>query len=204
MEGGDGSGKTTQLEFVRRYLAEHGEDVLFTREPGGTPIGERIRAIILDPENREMEDMTEALLYAASRAQLVRQVIMPALERGRTVVCDRYVDSSIAYQGYGRGMGDSVAAINSYAIDGCMPDLTILLDVDPEAGRQRIGSDGRPLDRLEEENLAFHRRVHDGYLALSMRFPDRIAVIDGTQPIDAVSEQIAAKLAKVLLNHNDV
>ena len=134
----------------------------------------------------------------------MRQVILPALSEGRTVVCDRYVDSSIAYQGYGRGMGDSVAAINSYAIEGCMPDLTILLNVDPAAGRKRIGSDGRLLDRLEEEELSFHERVHEGYMALAERFPERIAVIDGALSIDEVSEQIAAKLAKVLLTHHDI
>ena len=131
VEGGDGSGKTTQLAFIKEYLTEKGEDVLFTREPGGTALGEKIRSVILDPANKEMVPMTESLLYAASRAQLVSEVIRPALAAGRTVVCDRYVDSSIAYQGYARGLGESVTTINGYAIGDCIPDATILIKVDP-------------------------------------------------------------------------
>lgn len=196
VEGGDGSGKTTQLEYIRRYLEEKGRAVIFTREPGGTPIGEKIRSVILDPENTDMAPMTEAMLYAASRAQLVHQVIKPALEHKRIVVCDRYVDSSIAYQGFGRGIGEDVAVINSYAIEGCMPDLTFLLLVEPETGINRL--DGAPLDRIESEDSAFHRRVYEGYKALMEQFPERIVGIDGTKPVEEVSAEIARHLDRLL------
>lgn len=197
VEGGDGSGKTTQLAFIKRYLTEKGEDVLFTREPGGTPIGEKIRQIILDPDNKEMNAMTESLLYAASRAQIVSEVIRPALLAGTTVVCDRYVDSSIAYQGYGRGLGDCIAAINGYAIGDCVPDATILIKVDPKKSHGRL--DGNALDRMEQESAVFHRKVYEGYLALEKQYPDRIIGIDGEQPIEAVSEQIARCLDRLLM-----
>ena len=202
MEGGDGSGKTTQLAFIRRFMEERGEDVLYTREPGGTPIGERIREIILDKDHPEMDPMTETLLYAAARSQIVSEVIAPALAAGRTVVCDRYVDSSIAYQGYGRELGGSVAVINGYAVKECMPDLTILLLVDPEEGRQRLQD--RPLDRLEQEGLSFHDKVYRGYLALAEQFPDRIVPIDGTLPVETVSEQIAAALVNAFEKRDDL
>jgi len=197
VEGGDGSGKTTQLAFIREYLAGKGEDVLFTREPGGTALGEKIRGVILDPANKEMDPMTETLLYAASRAQIVSEVIRPALAAGRTVVCDRYVDSSIAYQGYARGLGESVATINGYAIGDCIPDATILIKVDPAKSHARI--EEGTLDRMEQENAAFHRRVYEGYLALEQQYPDRIIGIDGEQPIEAVSEQIARQLDRLLM-----
>ncbi|MCR5134154.1 MAG: dTMP kinase [Clostridiales bacterium] len=196
VEGGDGSGKTTQLAFIREYLAGKGEDVLFTREPGGTPVGEKIRTLILDPDNEGMDPMTETLLYAASRAQLVSEVIRPALEAGQTVVCDRYVDSSIAYQGYARGLGDSVTAVNGYAIGDCVPDATILIKVDPAKSRARI--DEASMDRMEQESAAFHRRVYEGYLALEKQYPARIIGIDGEQPIEAVSEEIARHLDRLL------
>lgn len=197
VEGGDGSGKTTQLSFIREYLAEKGEDVLFTREPGGTPIGEKIRAVILDPANKGMDPMTEALLYAASRAQLVSEIIMPALLAGRTVVCDRYVDSSIAYQGYARGLGDSVLNINGYAIGDCVPDATILIKVDPAKSHARLEEGS--MDRMEQESALFHRRVYEGYLALEKAYPNRIIGIDGEQSIEAVSEEIARALDRLLI-----
>jgi len=202
VEGGDGSGKTTQLAFIRGFLEERGEDVLYTREPGGTPIGERIREIILDKDHPEMDAMTETLLYAASRAQIVSEVIKPALAAGRTVVCDRYVDSSIAYQGYGRELGESVAVINGYAVQDCMPDLTILLLVDPEEGRQRLAD--RPLDRLEQEGLTFHGKVYQGYQALAEQFPDRIRAIDGTMDVASVSREIAKALQEALDCRDDL
>ena len=197
VEGGDGSGKTTQLAFIKEYLTEKGEDVLFTREPGGTALGEKIRSVILDPANKEMVPMTESLLYAASRAQLVSEVIRPALAAGRTVVCDRYVDSSIAYQGYARGLGESVTTINGYAIGDCIPDATILIKVDPAKSHARI--DEAAMDRMEQESAAFHRRVYEGYLALEQTYPDRIAGIDGEQPIEEVSRQIARQLDRLLM-----
>ena len=126
LEGPDGSGKSTQIERIRTFFKQRGEKVILTREPGGTPISEKIRTIILDKENRDMDAMTEAMLYAASRAQHVAQVIRPALERGEHVICDRFIDSSIAYQGYGRDLGDCVSIINAYAIRDCIPDITFL------------------------------------------------------------------------------
>ena len=147
-EGGDGSGKSTQISILKESLIEKGYDVILTREPGGTDISEKIRELILDPENGEMEDITEAYLYAAARAQLVRQLIKPALEEGKVVICDRFVDSSIAYQGFGRGLGDAVGVINTYAVDDCMPDLTILLKLDPERGSSRIA--GREHDSTHQ------------------------------------------------------
>ena len=146
-EGGDGSGKSTQIQILREFLEERGYDVILTREPGGTPISEKIRSIILDKANSEMDDMTEALLYAAARAQLVSQVIRPALEEGKVVICDRFVDSSMAYQAYARGLGDSVKTINAFAVGDCMPDLTILLKVNPQVGSSRIGN--RERDSIE-------------------------------------------------------
>lgn len=206
VEGGDGSGKTTQLDFLRDYLAERGEKVLFTREPGGTAIGEKIREVILDRDHPEMDAMTEALLYAASRAQIVAEVIRPALARGETVVCDRYVDSSLVYQGYARGLGESVEQINSFVVDGVMPDLTILLKVAPEKSRERLAARARAVlteqeteaDRIESAGDAFHRKVYEGYLALEEKYPDRIVGIDGSRSVSEVSAQIAAFLDRLL------
>ena len=187
-EGGDGSGKSTQIEKLKDYLEDKGFRVILTREPGGTKISEDIREIILDSRNTEMSDMTETLLYAAARAQLVEQVIRPAVERGDMVICDRFVDSSMAYQAYDRGLGDIVWDINKNAIGDCMPDLTILLRLDPEAGMGRIS--GRKQDRIELSSSDFHRRVYEGYLALEKRFPDRIKGIDASRGIEEISEEI--------------
>lgn len=164
VEGGDGAGKSTQLSKIKEYMHEKGFDPVFTREPGGTEIGEKIRNIILDVGNKEMKDHTEAYLYAASRAQLVRQVIKPSLEEGRIVICDRFVDSSIAYQGYGRGLGpDKVWSINRDAVDDCVPDLTILLDLEPEQASQRVNHREGSKDRLEISGEDFHQKVYQGY-----------------------------------------
>lgn len=187
-EGGDGSGKSTQIGKLKDYLEDKGFRVILTREPGGTKISEDIREIILDSRNTEMSDMTETLLYAAARAQLVEQVIRPAVERGDMVICDRFVDSSMAYQAYGRGLGDIVWDINKNAVGDCMPDLTILLRLDPEAGMGRIS--GRKQDRIELSSSDFHRRVYEGYLALEKRFPDRIKGIDASRGIEEISEEI--------------
>lgn len=145
-EGPDGSGKSTQIEYLKTYFRERRIDCVFTREPGGTEIGEKLREVILDKSNNEMCDMTETLLYAASRAQHVCQLIGPALKEGKIVVCDRFMDSSIAYQGYGRQLGDKVRVINEYAVMGIIPDLTFLLEIDPKVGKGRIRADER--DRL--------------------------------------------------------
>ena len=161
VEGGDGSGKSTQLNNIIKYLESRGMEFVFTREPGGTAIGEKIRDIILDPANEEMAAITEAMLYAASRAQHVEELIKPSLAKGLTVVCDRFVDSSYAYQGYARGLKQAVYDINAYAISGCKPDLTIFLDVSPDEAMSRISQRGH--DRLEKEDASFHNKVYEGY-----------------------------------------
>ncbi len=195
-EGGDGSGKSTQIKLLKEYLENKGFNVILTREPGGTNIGEKIRNIILDPDNKEMDSMTEAMLYAASRAQHVAQVIKPAVDRGDIVICDRFVDSSIAYQGYGRGLGDSITIINSYAVAGYMPDFTFLLKLKPQAGSKRI--EGREKDRIELEAVDFHQKVYDGYEALEKTYPDRIVGIDATGTIEEIKNIISKHVDDLL------
>lgn len=195
-EGGDGSGKSTQIQILREYLEERGYDVILTREPGGTPISEKIRSIILDKANSEMDDMTEALLYAAARAQLVSQIIRPALEEGKVVICDRFVDSSMAYQAYARGLGDSVKTINAFAVGDCMPDLTILLKVNPQVGSSRIGN--RERDRIELASSDFHKKVYEGYLQLEKLYPERIVGIDAADTIENISGIISERIAGLL------
>lgn len=195
-EGGDGSGKSTQIGILRDRLTEAGYDVILTREPGGTEISEKIRELILDPENSEMDDMTEAMLYAAARSQLVRQLIRPALEAGKVVICDRFVDSSIAYQGFGRGLGDAVGVINTYAVDDCMPDLTILLRLDPEKGSDRIAD--REHDRIEQASDEFHRKVYEGYLKLEEMYPERILGVDASGTIEEIAEEISRRVSEII------
>ena len=196
IEGPDGSGKSTQIENIKQFFKDKKRDIVFTREPGGTAIGERIRAIILDNNCREMDYMTEAMLYAAARAQHVSQVIKPALAEGKTVICDRFVDSSIAYQGYGRRLGEAVAVINSYAVAGCMPDVTFLMKIDPSVGKNRIRADQQ--DRLDSEKEAFHDEVFRGYLKLEEENPGRIVGIDASRSIDEIKRDIYSKLEEVL------
>ncbi len=191
VEGPDGSGKSTQIELLKKYIESKGRTVIFTREPGGTPIGEKIGEIILDTINDEMDYMTEAMLYAASRAQHVQQVIKPALERGDVVICDRFVDSSIAYQGYGRMLGESVQIINSFAIRDCIPDITLLFKLDPTVGISRIK---RAQDRLEKEKLDFHKRVYEGYLEIENNNSDRVMGIDAGQSIETIHREIIEKI----------
>ena len=198
IEGPDGSGKSTQIENIKEFFHDKNMDIIFTREPGGTPIGERIRGIILDRKCSEMDPMTEAMLYAAARAQHVAQVIRPALEKGKIVICDRFVDSSIAYQGYGRKLGEAVASINHFAVKECMPDMTILLKLDPSVGKHRISEDQQ--DRLEAEREAFHQEVYKGYLELEKNFPDRIVGIDADRGINEIKVDIYEKLEKILSN----
>lgn len=196
IEGPDGSGKSTQIENIKRFFDAKNIPIIFTREPGGTPIGERIRSIILDNNCSEMTDLTEALLYAASRAQHVEEVIKPALNEGKIVICDRFVDSSLAYQGYGRHLGDKVRIINNYAIDGCIPDITFLMKLDPSIGKHRIREDMQ--DRLEHEKISFHQEVFNGYLELEKKYPDRIFGIDATRGIDEIRDDIYKKLEELL------
>lgn len=172
-------GKSTQIKNIKDYFEGKQFEVVFTREPGGTAIGERIRDIILDKNCKEMDYMTEAMLYAAARAQHVSEVIEPALAAGKVVICDRFVDSSIAYQGYGRKLGEAVAVINGYAVKGCMPDLTLLFKLDPSVGKDRIRVDQQ--DRLDAEAEAFHQDVYRGYLQLEKQFAD-LLLRDRRQP----------------------
>ncbi len=188
MEGPDGSGKSTQIQFLQHYLEEKNIDVVVTREPGGTTISEKIRSIILDNNHKEMHPMTETLLYAAARAQHVAEVILPALEEGKCVICDRFVDSSIAYQGYGRNLGECVSIINDYATFGNLPDITFLFKVEPIVGKNRIKEE--EFDRLEQENIDFHNAVFNGYLELESKFSNRIIGIDASLGIEGVSKEI--------------
>jgi len=184
-EGLDGSGKSTQSELLRARLEADGQTVLATREPGGTALGEQIRDLVLHGDH--VEPWAEALLYAAARAQHVEQVIRPALERGEWVVCDRYVDSSVAYQGVGRRLGlDRMLDINLAAVGGLMPDRTFLLLIDAAQVSSRLRGEH---DRLEREDEEFHRRVDAGYRELAERFPDRIVVLDGTRPSEEIAEE---------------
>ncbi|MFZ5944522.1 MAG: dTMP kinase [Bacillota bacterium] len=188
-EGCDGSGKTTQAKLAGDALSRLGVSVILTREPGGTKISEKVRKIILDENNKEMVWRTEALLYAASRSQLVGEVINPALEEGINVICDRYIDSTLAYQGFGRGLSlTDLKNINVFAADYLKPDLTILLDLDPEETLQRRS--GRKADRLEKEQLDFHQRVREGYLKLAEDEPQRFVTVSGSGSIDHVHNHI--------------
>ena len=190
-EGGDGTGKTTLIERLAKDLESQGYSILKSREPGGSRISEQIRNVILNIENTEMDYMTEALLYAASRRQHLQEVIKPAINNGKIVILDRYVDSSLAYQGYARGIGiDKVYAINNYAIDGFFPDLTIYIDVAPEIGISRIKNNHRDMDRLDLEKIEFHKKVREGYLKVSQMFPERIKVVDGNKTIDEIYSEV--------------
>jgi len=197
-EGGDGCGKTTQIKLAAAYLEREGYDFLLTREPGGTAIGEKIRAILLDPENAEMTDMTEMLLYAATRAQIAREVIEPALAAGRTVVCDRWADSSMVYQGDARGLGEAVRVVNAYAAGELFsPDATILLDLDPEEALARAeGEDGG--DRIEAIGAEYQMKVRSAYLKLAACDPGRIRVIDASGSEDEVHARVREALTSIL------
>lgn len=166
-----------------------GYDVVLTREPGGTPISEAIRALLLDPAHKEMDGVTEALLYAASRAQHVAEKIRPALERGCVVLCDRFMDSSIAYQDYARGLGDNVRVINEFAVQGTQPDITFLMDLPAAAGKARVAA-ARELDRLEREDMAFHNAVYEGYKQLREIYRKRFVTIDASRSIEVIAEDI--------------
>ncbi len=197
-EGTDGSGKTTQIKLLEEYLKNKGYEVVLSREPGGTKVSELIRDLILDPANTEIVPLTEMILYAASRAQHVAQIIKPSIEAGKIVICDRFVDSSYAYQGCGRGLDlRSIADVNRVAIDGISPDITFFLDINPETAiKRRINATGA--DRIEQEKLDFHKRVYEGYKKMSLLFPDRIMTIDAEKPIDEISFQINEYIDTIL------
>ena len=196
LEGGDGAGKSTQIRNIEGFFGKKGLVVVHTREPGGTAISEKLRDILLDSSNLEMHAVTEMLIYAASRAQHVRELVMPALEEGKIVICDRFLDSSMAYQAYGRGLGDMVDIVNSYATDGLSPDITFWMDIDPKAGRERVSKMGA-LDRLEMEQLDFHYKVYEGYRTLAEQNPDRIKRIDAGKTVDEISKDIEAYLIEL-------
>ncbi|KRM69456.1 dTMP kinase [Apilactobacillus ozensis] len=189
-EGPDGAGKTTVMNEVLKFLNKKlSDDIVFSREPGGNNISEQIRNIILNPENKEMDYRTEALLYAASRRQNIVQNILPSLEQGKLVLCDRFLDSSIAYQGGGRGIGeDLVLQMNQFATEGFLPDLTVYFDIPVSVGLERIAHNRREseIDRLDQETKAFHERVHTAYKQIINNDSGRIRVIDATQPVDKV------------------
>ncbi|MFC4098757.1 dTMP kinase [Paenibacillus xanthanilyticus] len=192
IEGGEGAGKTTLIETLAHRLEANGLMVVKTREPGGIPIAEQIRGIILDRANTMMDPRTEALLYAAARRQHLVEKVEPALAQGAVVICDRFVDSSLAYQGHARGLGlEEVRAINAFAIHDTMPDLTLYLDITPEAGLRRIHASeeaSREINRLDLEALSFHQLVREGYLQLYQSEPERIVKLDAEQPKTALAE----------------
>jgi dTMP kinase len=187
LEGGEGAGKSTLLQGLRAHLSERGIDVLQTREPGGTPVGEAVRALVLDARQQGMSAQTEALLMFAARAQLVREVLDPALSAGRWVLCDRYTDASYAYQGGGRGMDmRAIAQLDAMATEGLHPDLTLLLDLPVAHGRARASGRGEAADRIEREEDAFFERVRATYLARAAAEPRRFRVLDASQPAEVV------------------
>jgi dTMP kinase len=189
-EGLDGCGKTTQAALLVESLRQEGVDVVATREPGGTPLGEQVRDLVLHGDH--VAPWAEAALYAASRAQHVEDVIRPALDRGATVVSDRYIDSSVAYQGVGRGLGlEEVLALNLVVVGGLLPDRTVLVEIDPETAAERVGSSG---DRIERDGIVLWRRVADAYRTLAERFPERYVVVDGRRSVPSVAEEIRDRL----------
>jgi dTMP kinase len=203
-EGPEGSGKTTQMELLKSYLEEKGHSVLATREPGGTSIGDQIRTVLLDPCNTEMLPASEALLFSAARAQIVNEVIRPHLAQGDIVLCDRYADSTLAYQGYGHGLDlEMLHTITALATRGLKPDLTVYLDIDVEEGLRRKltahEAGQAEWNRLDQQETAFHHRVREGYLQMAAREPDRWLVVDATQTLEAIQALIRARVEAKLL-----
>lgn len=203
-EGIEGSGKSTQMELLKGYLEGKGRSVLTIREPGGTAVGEKVRSILLNSGAEGIDAWTELFLYEACRAQLVKYVLRPALDAGKTVICDRFTDSTIAYQGYGRGLDiDSISFANKLASGGLTPDLTFLLDLNPEAGLKRAWTriDSRQRahdaeDRFEKEDMDFHKRVREGYLAIAKKEPRRIKIIDASDDIPSIHGEICDIIKK--------
>ena len=202
LEGPEGSGKTTAVEAAVKKLEEMGYQIVRTREPGGTPIAEQIRNVILDKGNTAMDPRTEALLYAASRRQHLVEKVWPALKEGKIVICDRYLDSSLAYQGGARGLGvENILNVNLFATENTWPDLTLLFDIKPEVGLARISANAdREVNRLDLEKLDFHNKVRDTFLALAKRYPERFVIIDAVQSREEVAkatmEAILSRLCK--------
>lgn len=199
-EGGEGAGKSTAIKKIVKKLETEGKEIVLTREPGGTPIGEEIRSIILNKKNTDMDVRTEALLYAASRRQHIIQKIIPSLKQGKIVLCDRFLDSSLAYQGYARGIGiEKVYEMNLFATEGVEPDLTLFFDLDPEEGLRRIAANSqREVNRLDVETLSFHQKVREGFLSLAKKFPHRFIVIDASQKPDEVFTRAYKEIENIL------
>ena len=194
LEGSEGCGKSTNLAYIHQYLVDAGIPVCMTREPGGTPLGEQIRALLLDAKQTAMHSDTELLLMFAARAQHLQQTILPALERGEWVLCDRFTDASYAYQGYGRGIAlERIAQLETWVQGQLRPDLTLFLDLPVAIGLKRAGERGEP-DRFEREQMDFFERVRQGYLAQAARDPARYRVIDASVSLEAVQQEIAAVL----------
>lgn len=188
-EGPEGSGKSTVIKAIKVFLENEGYNILITREPGGIKIAEDIRSIILNKDNVEMDAHAEALLFAAARSQHYNEKIKPALEADKIIICDRFIDSSLAYQGHARGLGiDSVYNINKFAIGDNLPELTIFIDVPPEVGLKRVFSNIRKVDRLDLETLAFHELVYEGYMLIAKKYKNRFKIVDGTNPVEQVIE----------------
>ncbi|MFE4895876.1 dTMP kinase [Peribacillus butanolivorans] len=200
MEGPEGAGKTTIIQMLGKALQEEGYQVLLTREPGGVPISEQIREVILNKANTAMDPRTEALLYAAARRQHLVEIVIPELERGGIVLCDRFIDSSLAYQGYARGLDiEEVYNINKFAIGDMMPDATFFFDIDPEEGLRRIQSNGdREVNRLDLEAIDFHKKVCEGYQLIINRWKDRFIIVDAGRTIEDVFEETKARLLTFL------
>jgi len=200
MEGPDGAGKTTQAKLLGQSLMEQGREVVFTREPGGTRISEVIRNVLLNPDLNEMTAQAEIFLYAAARAQHVQELIVPALKEDKVVICDRFIDSTLAYQGYGRGIDrDLIRAVNDIAIQGLKPDLTLIFDLEPEDGLQRIKEHRNgQVDRLEGEDLSFHLRVRRGFLEIAREEPGRCRVVNAKETVEQVQRKVQ-ELVKELL-----
>ena len=190
LEGPEGSGKTTAVEAAVKALEEKGYQIVRTREPGGTPIAEQIRNVILDKDNTKMDPRTEALLYAASRRQHLVEKVWPALKEGKIVICDRYLDSSLAYQGGARGLGvDNILNVNMFATENTFPDLTLLFDITPEEGLKRIAANAsREVNRLDLEKLEFHHKVRNTFLDLAKRYPERYVIIDASKSREEVAK----------------
>ena len=197
IEGCEGVGKSTQLKFLREYFEKEGVDAVFTREPGGTELAEKIRKVILDADNKEMTDITELLLYAAARRQHTEELIIPAIKAGKVVVCDRYADSTTAYQGYARGIDkEIIRSLNETAMAGVKIDVTLFLDLSPEKGFARKGGADKK-DRLENEKLSFHNKVYEGYCAIADADPDRVKRIDASLAADEVFESVKQVLKEI-------
>ncbi|MFK5883367.1 MAG: dTMP kinase [Candidatus Izemoplasma sp.] len=198
-EGPEGSGKTSVIKAVTAFLTDKGYDILTTREPGGIKISEKIRDIILDVEHTEMTARAEALLYAASRGQHYEEKIAPALKENKLILCDRFIDSSLAYQGHARKIGiDEVYEINKFAIGSKLPDLTIFIDVPPAVGLKRVFSNDRKVDRLDLESLQFHELVYEGYMILIDKYSDRIKKVNGTNKIEEVVQDTLKLIQEIL------